>query len=353
MAEMSYSDDIREVAELQLPWEELDNSNILIAGATGLIGSCLVEALMARPNRNYHVYAMGRNQRRLERLFGKYQSDMGFHIIIGDVTKPLSVQQPFRYIIHAASGAAPSDFSNHPVDVMKANFNGVVNLMEYGIQHQMRRFLYVSSGEVYGEGDGRVFTEEYSGYVNCNTPRSCYPSSKRAAETLCASYAAEYGIDVVIARPCHIYGPNFTETDNRVYAQFIRNILKGEDIVMKSSGEQFRSWCYVVDCVSALLFVLLKGSSGRAYNVADSASVLSIGQLAEMLAEIGHCKVIMKVPLEMEKKGYNLVSKSVFSVDKLEELGWKISGSMQEKMTRTVNYLKEKNNDDIRYNSSL
>jgi nucleoside-diphosphate-sugar epimerase len=122
---------------------------------------------------------------------------------------------------------------------------------------------------------------------------------------------------------------------------------------MKSTGEQFRSWCYVVDCVSALLFVLLKGSSGQAYNVADSASVLSIGQLAEMLAEIGHCKVIMKVPSEMEKKGYNLVSKSVFSVDKLEELGWKVSGSMQEKLAKTVNYLKEKNNDDIRYNSSL
>ena len=353
MAEMSYFDDIREVAELQLPWEKLDNCNILIAGATGLIGSCLVDVMMARPNRNYHVCAMGRNQRRMEQLFGKYQSDERFHPIIGDVTKPLSIPLPIHYIVHAASGAAPSEFSSHPVEVMKANINGVINLMEYGIHHQMKRFLYVSSGEIYGEGDGRVFTEDDSGYVNCNMPRSCYPSSKRAAETLCASYVAEYGAEAVIARPCHIYGPNFKETDNRVYAQFIRNILKGEDIVMKSTGEQFRSWCYVVDCVSALLFVLLKGSSGQAYNVADSASVLSIGQLAEMLAEIGHCKVIMKVPSEMEKKGYNLVSKSVFSVDKLEELGWKVSGSMQEKLAKTVNYLKEKNNDDIRYNSSL
>lgn len=339
---MSYSDDIREVAELQLPWDKLDNCNVLIAGATGLIGSCCVDVLMARSKRSYHVYAMGRNVRRMEQLFGKYQSDERFHAIIGDITKPLSIQQPIHYIVHTASGAAPSDFSIHPVEVMKANINGVINLMEYGIRHQMKRLLYVSSGEVYGEGDGRVFTEDYSGYVNCNTSRSCYPSSKRAAETLCASYSAEYGAETVIARPCHIYGPNFTETDNRVYAQFIRNILKGEDIVMKSSGEQFRSWCYVVDCVSALLFVLLKGSLGEAYNIADSTSVLSISQLAEMLAEIGHCKVLMEVPSEMEKKGYNLVSKSVFSVDKLEELGWTVFGSMQEKMTKTVNFLKEK-----------
>ena len=340
---MSYSDDIREVAELQLPWKILDNSNILVAGATGLIGSCLVDVLMARPQRSYSVYAMGRNQRRMQRLFGKYQSDERFHAIIGDVKEHLFIQQPIHYIIHAASGAAPSVFSNHPVEVMKANINGVINLMEYGIQHQMKRFLYVSSGEIYGEGDGRVFTEDYSGYVNCNTPRSCYPSSKRAAETLCASYAAEYGIDVVIARPCHIYGPNFTETDNRVYAQFIRNILKGEDIIMKSTGEQFRSWCYVVDCVSALLFVLLKGSSGQAYNIADPTSVLTIKQLADMLADIGNCKVVMEVPSKKEIIGYNPVSKSVFSVGKLESLGWIVSGSMKEKMAKIVNHLKERN----------
>lgn len=338
---MSYSDDIREVAKLQLPWEKLCNSNVLVAGATGLIGSCLVEVLMARPNRTFSVYAMGRNMKRMEQLFGKFKTEEGFHILIGDVTEPLSIQLPIHYIIHAASGAAPSEFSNHPVEVMKANVNGVINLMEYGIQHQLKRFLYVSSGEVYGEGDGRVFSEDYSGYVNCNTSRSCYPSSKRAAETLCASYAAEYGIDVVIARPCHIYGPNFTETDNRVYAQFIRNILKGEDIVMKSSGEQFRSWCYVVDCVSALLFILLKGVSGEAYNIADSVSVITIRQLAEMLSGIGNCNVVIDAPSVAEKKGYNPVSKSVFSIDKIETLGWEASGSMKEKMIKTIIHRKE------------
>lgn len=340
---MNYHDDISAVALSQFPWEELNNCNILIAGATGLIGSCLVEVLMARPNRSYSVYAMGRNLMRMKLLFDKYKTEEGFHVLIGDVTKPLSIQQPIHYIIHAASGAAPSDFSNHPVEVMKANVNGIMNLMEYGIQHQLKRFLYISSGEVYGEGDGRVFTEDYSGYVDCNTPRSCYPSSKRAAETLCASYAAEYGVDVVIVRPCHIYGPNFTDTDNRVYAQFIRNILKGEDIIMKSTGEQSRSWCYVVDCVSALLFVMLKGGSGEVYNIADPASIYTIRQLAEMLAEIGHCRVVMEVPSEMEKKGYNPVQKSVFSINKLDGLGWKVSGSMKEKMTNTVNYLKENN----------
>ena len=200
----------------------------------------------------------------------------------------------------------------------------------------MKRMLFVSTGEVYGEGDGRDFTEEYSGYVDCIKPRSCYPSSKRAAETLCASYVVEYGADVVIARPCHTYGPHFTEQDNRVYAQFIRNVINNEDIVMKSTGEQFRSWCYVVDCVSALLHILLKGECGQAYNIADSNSNISIRKLAETIAKIGGKKVVIDVPSEAEGKGYNVVTKSVFSTEKLEKLGWHIAGKFDNKILSTI-----------------
>ena len=337
---MTYKEDVIDVTKIDLPWSKLNGCNILITGATGLIGSCLVEVLMERPQRDYDVYAMGRNSQRMDKLFEKYLPEKGFHTILGDVTKPLSIETDFHYIIHAASGAAPIEFSRHPVEVMKANIIGVANMMEYGIKHEMRRFLYVSSGEVYGEGDGRVFSEDYSGYVDCTSPRSCYPSSKRAAETLCASYAAEYGTDVVIARPCHTYGPNFTENDNRVYAQFIRNVLKGEDIVMKSTGEQFRSWCYVVDCVSALLHILLKGENGQAYNIADESSNITIKELAEMVAEIGRRKVVMELPSDVERSGYNVVTKSVFSTEKLSTLGWKINESMKQKMGKTIMYKK-------------
>lgn len=339
---MTYQDDIKSVAELSLPWEKLSGCNILITGATGLIGSCLVEVLMEHPERNYRVYAMGRNSQRMNKLFGRYLSDEDFHIILGDVTEPLTTDQSMHYIIHAASGAAPSDFSQHPVEVMKANLIGITNMMEYGINHGIHRFLYVSSGEVYGEGDGREFTEDYSGYVDCTSPRSCYPSSKRAAETLCVSYAAEYGVDVVIARPCHTYGPNFTENDNRVYAQFIRNVLHGEDIVMKSTGSQFRSWCYVVDCVSALLYILLKGENRQAYNIADQSSNISIKDLAELVACIGGRNVIMDNPNEEEQKGYNVVKKSVFDTAKLEALGWKVmNGQMKNKLENVINLIKE------------
>lgn len=321
---MTYQDDILHVAQLSLPWEKLSGCNILITGATGLIGSCLVEVLMERKQNNYQVYASGRNKERAIERFQKYVGNPAFHFIQHDVTEVLQCNVNFQYIIHAASNASPNFFASKPVEVIKANINGVSNLMDYGLNHGLKRFLFVSSGEVYGEGDGRVFTEDYSGYVDCTSPRSCYPASKRAAESLCVSYAQEYGIEVVIARPSHTYGPHFTESDNRVYAQFIRNVLRDEDIIMKSTGEQFRSWCYVVDCVSGLLHILLKGENGQAYNIADDSSNITIRELAEMIAEIGGKKVVMDIPSNVEKAGYNVVAKSLFDTKKIEKLGWEI-----------------------------
>lgn len=333
---MSYTQDIENVANLKLPWEKLRGCNILITGATGLIGACLVEVLMSHPNKNFQVYASGRNGERARKIFAKYANDSCFHYIFCDVTKPLHLDIKFHYIIHAASNASPNFFAKQPVEVMKSNIFGVCNLLEYGRTHALKRFLYVSTGEIYGEGDGRVFTEDYSGYVDCTKPRSCYPSSKRASETLCVAYAEEYGLNVCIARPSHVYGPNFTDSDNRVYAQFIRNVLNKEDIVMKSNGSQFRSWCYVVDCVSALLYILLKGENGEAYNIADANSNISIRQLAEMIAGVAKRKVVLDLPSQTEKAGFNVVTKSVFDTSKLCSLGWTIEGIMQDKIERTI-----------------
>ena len=332
----AYQKDILHIFKADLPWDKLSGCNILVTGATGLIGGCLVESLMMNPNRDYHVYASGRNEERARKRFAEFAEDKAFHFIQHDVMLPLQSDVDFDYIIHAASNASPNFFAQKPVEVIKSNIDGVANLMEYGLTHGMKRFLYVSSGEVYGEGDGRVFTEDYSGYVDCTKPRSCYPTSKRAAETLCVSYAAEYGADVVIARPCHVYGPHFTEQDNRVYAQFIRNVLRGEDIVMKSTGEQFRSWCYVVDCASALLHILLKGGSGEAYNIADANSNISIRELAETIAKIGGKKVVIDVPNADEQKGFNIVTKSIFATDKLELLGWRAQSNMLDGLNHTI-----------------
>lgn len=333
----AYLEHVGIAAHADLPWEQLDNCNILVTGATGLIGSCLVEVLLSHKDANYQVYASGRNEESWRKLFSRFDNDTRLHFLRHDLLAPLSSDIDFHYIIHAASDASPNYFVSNPVEVMKANILGVEHLAEYGIRHHLKRMLYVSSGEVYGEGDGRVFTEEYSGYVDCTKPRSCYPSSKRAAETLCVAYGAEYGIDTVIARPSHTYGPHFRPSDNRVYAQFINNVIDGNDIVMKSNGLQYRSWCYVVDCVSALLHILLQGEKGQAYNIADETSNITIRQLGKMTATLGGCRLVMEVPDQQEKAGYNVVTKSTFSTSKLRDLGWRIlPWCMEQKMQATI-----------------
>ena len=325
------------MAEMKdLPWEKLSGCNILVTGATGLIGSCLVDMLMTNPNKDYQVYALGRNKKRAQDRFLQFKDDLSFHFLIGDVTQPLTCEEPFHFIIHAASNGSPNFFANNPVEVMKSNLYGVSNLIEYGLVHEMKRFLYVSTGEVYGVNDANLLDESSYGFVDILNTRSCYPSSKRAAETLAMCYAGEYGADVVVARPCHTYGPHFTESDNRVFAQFIRNVINGDDIVMKSAGTQYRSWCYVEDCVSALLYILLKGKRGEAYNIADKSSVVSIRELAEMIAHIAGRKVLMQVPSDIEKKGFTPIKRAVFDTAKLEALGWMVNGTMEEKLRVTI-----------------
>ena len=327
-----YQQDLRRAATLQ---PITLRGNILITGATGLIGGCLTDWLMQYSD--CEVYALGRNSQRARQRFKDYWEQPRFHFVEHDICKPLNTATDFHYIIHAASNASPNFFKQQPVEVMRANLEGLCHLVDYGWHHQMQRMVYVSSGEVYGEGDGHTFSEQDSGYIDILSPRACYPSSKRAAETLCAAYNQEYDTDIVIARPCHTYGPYFTESDQRVYAQFIRNVLQGEDIVMKSEGLQYRSWIYVVDCAAAILLLLEKGTRGEAYNVANSESNITIRQLAETTAAMAGRRVIMDITAEGNTTP---ITKAVFATEKLEQLGWRPLFSIDEGLRHTIDTMR-------------
>lgn len=318
----------------------LSNKNILITGACGLIGSAVVE-LILHSYPNCQVFALTRNFQQAERRFKNNINNNRLHFVVGDVNTPLNGNETYHFIINAASNANPKAFSVDPVGTFWTNINGTKNLLDYGMKHGLERFLYVSSGEVYGEG-GKVWTEADSGYVNSMTIRSCYPTSKRAAETLCVAYAQQYGIDMVVARPCHTYGPFYTEQDSRAYAQFVRNAIAGQDIVMKSLGEQCRSWLYVEDCATAIITILLKGINGEAYNVADEHSCVTIRELAETIADMAGVKVIFDVPSEVEKKGFTPIRTALFDTSKVRTLGWLPQYTLKEAIRKTIEQQKNK-----------
>jgi nucleoside-diphosphate-sugar epimerase len=258
------------------------------------------------------------------------------------VLKPISFDIPADYIIHAGGNAHPSAFNSDPVGTIIGNVNGTYNLLEYGRKHNTKRFCYISSGEVYGQGDLELdsFEETYSGYVDSTSPRSCYPNSKRTTETLCASYSKQYGLETVIVRPCHTYGAGFTKTDSRANAQFFRNVLQGEDIVMKSAGQQMRSYCYIADCASIIFTALLNGHSGEAYNSANSQSRTTIAGLAEEIAEAAGRKVIFENPSVLDIANQTPIAKQVLSSEKIEALGWNGHYTIKEGVAHTLAILR-------------
>ena len=307
----------------------LSGKSLLITGATGMIGSCLVDMLICYNRINKEnkcrIYAMNRNSLAAKKRFEYCNEEDCVYFIEGDVSEDLpELPEKTDFIIHAASNADPVRMALYPVNTLLANVNGTKNLIEYGMAHGMERFLYVSSGEMYGQPDEQLsdFTEDYCGPINHAVPRACYPAGKRAAEVLCQSYISQYGIDAVIVRPCHIFGPTMKLTDSRALAEFFRNAVNGERIQLKSAGLLERSHCYSIDAVNAMLYVLLRGKSGEAYNIADRNNQMRIRDFAQILSEIAGTELCFVSPNDVEAKGYSASSRMVLSEDKLQALGW-------------------------------
>jgi nucleoside-diphosphate-sugar epimerase len=225
---------------------------------------------------------------------------------------------------------------------MLGNLQGAHTLLEQLRMAGRGRLLFVSTGEIYGENpaitDG--FSESDFGRVDSMNPRACYPESKRAAETLCASYTRQYGVDAVVARLSYVFGPTLSDRNTRADAQFLRKALAGEDIVLKSAGAQVRSYCYVTDAVCALITLLLAGENGQAYNVASNDSVHSIREYAETLADLAGVGLTFDLPPEAERQGYSAVTRAVQNPAKLEMLGWRAKNTLVQGLSRTLEILK-------------
>ncbi len=336
----TYQGDIETALDSVIDIEKLKGSAVLITGASGLIGSFIVDMLLCfnkKENAGIKIYAAGRNIKRLAERFEAVKTQQ-LNFIEHDVNNKPDFDFKVDYIIHAASPAYPAAFVTDPVGTILSNVLGAQYLLEYAKNTGVKRFLFVSSGEVYGQcQEGiKAFEESYSGYVDPVQPRSCYPSSKRAAETLCVSYTQQYELDTVIVRPCHTYGPNVTSSDNRASVQFINNAVRGEDIVMKSAGLQLRSYCYVADCASAILSVLLCGETAQAYNVANPDARVTIAKFAKTAAEIAGTKVVFSQPDEEQKSQQTPISYAVLDTQKLCSLGWRGNYSVEKGIQNTI-----------------
>ena len=342
-----YNEDLSYVAELGLPWEKLKGKSILISGATGLVGSFLVDVLMKKNEAglNCTVYALSRNEQKALARFSKWKDSPFLRFIPYDINKPFVRDDLGKvdYVLHMASNTHPMQYSTDPIGTITTNVIGVMNMLDFAVEHQAERFAFTSSNEIYGEnrGDVELFKEDYCGYINSNTMRAGYPESKRCGEALCQAYKAQKGLDVVIPRPTRSYGPTMLMSDTKAISQFIRKGIAAEDIVLKSAGTQYYSYTYVADAVSGLLYVLLNGENGEAYNIADERSDIMLKDLAATIAGIAGKEVVFEIPDAVEAAGYSTATKARLDGSKLKSLGWNAKYDIRSGMERTISILKD------------
>ena len=320
--------------------ETLFNKTILITGSTGMVCSPIVD-IIAYLNKTkdacIKLILLGRSKEKIKNRFLSVMSSNDYQFYEFDATKYTDYSFEVDYIIHGASNADPSLFSKEPVETFLCNIFGLYSMLELAKKNDKSRLLFVSSSEVYGNRQAnniKPYREDEFGYVDILNPRASYPSSKRAAETLCSSYSYEYGVDSVIVRLGHIYGPSITNSDSRASSEFSRNAKNKQNIIMKSPGTQLRSYCYSLDCASAILAVLVNGLTCNSYNVSNSNSIVSIRELAEKLASIGNVNLVF-----VEVKSYNLMDNSALNSEKIEALGWKANFNLHEGIIRTLKYM--------------
>ena len=325
--------------------KKLFKSKIFITGVTGMLCSSVADLLLWM-NREHgagiHLIFAGRSQEKMRNRFAPFEEQKDFEFFPYEATKAQIEDFSADYIIHGAGNGDPKNIAKHPVEIMTANFIGLHTLLKMAQRKDVKRVLYISSSEVYGRKEGNEpYREDDYGFLDILNPRACYPNSKRAAETLCVAYGAEYDVDTVIVRPGHIYGPTIKPDDSRASAQFINEATQGKDILMKSEGTQLRSYCYTLDCASAVLTALLHGERGEAYNISNHDSIVSIRDIAEAVAREAGVKVTFECATDQEKRSYNLMDNSSLDATKLEQLGWRAEFGLSAGIRRSVQVLKE------------
>ena len=250
--------------------------------------------------------------------------------------------------VMAASMTASSDFINRPVETTETVLYGTNNILKLARDKKVKQVVYLSTMEVYGVDDwqNEKVTEEQLGYIDILKPRSSYPESKRLAENLCVSYWSEYGVPVKIARLAQTFGPGVTKDDNRVFAQFAKSVINKNNIVLHTTGKSVRNYCYIRDCILAILTLLTKGENGQAYTVANEESCVSIKEMAEMVAKDianGDIKVIIDIPKDIESYGYAPEENLKLSSKKIESLGWKAKIGLEESYRRMIESMRVQN----------
>lgn len=343
--------DIQELIKQKKYFKPFIGSSVLVTGATGLLGSLLIKSLSRyahENNKNIKIYACCRNKKKFYSVFEGYS---GIVPVFSDICSADIQKYDIDYVVHAASNTDSKSFVEKPVDTIVTTINGTNRLLAQCAIKPLKGFVYLSSLEIYGTFPGydgiKNVTETDYGYIDSVAVRSSYSESKRLAENLCRAYQSQYGIPIKIVRLCQTFGAGVAYNDNRVFAQFARSVIEGQDIVLRTKGETIRNYCYTTDAIAGILTILAHGVPGEAYNVANGDTAISIADMANLFCALypdSGTKVIFDIAKDVEKLGYNPVVKLQLDSSKVKKLGWTAQIGLKEMIYRLIESLKNERN---------
>lgn len=335
--------DLAAIAALPLPWGDLHGKGVMITGASGFLGSYLVEFLaylneVKRDLPPITILALARNKEKLAARLGHLLDKPFLKPVIHDVATPLTEGMPVDFIVHAASLASPRNYLSAPMDTIRANVLGTMALLEVTRENHAK-LLLMSSGAVYGQSTGKdEISETDFGPLDPLDPRSCYAESKRMAETTCLAYWREFKTSALIARVSHTYGPGIDLHDGRIFSDAIVSVLRGEDIQLHGDGLESRPFCYVSDMTAGLLLLLLRGQAGEAYNV-GATEELTMHTLAKLIIRLsGHPGLKVRCNTNPGVHGQAARSSGHFDTTKIRALGWSCDVPPEQGFGRTLEY---------------
>lgn len=332
-----YQEDILNVISTE-GIDALRGKKILITGATGMVGVMLIDSLMKLGD--VKVIAVGRNREKATERLGEYFDNSNFLFMEHDVCMPFPDGISADYIIPMASNTHPLAYSQFPIETMMINLKGAEHALNLA-ERTGATVVYTSTNEIYGNAvNNTAFDEDSNGKLNLNNARSCYNESKRSAEAMCQSYMAERGVKVKIARLCRVFGPTMLMSDSKASSQFIKKAVEGDDIVLKSEGNQYFSYTYVADAVRGLLTVLLSGEYGIPYNVSSPKTDVHLRDFARMCAEYNNKSVVFDIPSQTEAKGYSVATQAILSNERIKNIGFIGKYEMKDAIRRTIEILR-------------
>lgn len=335
-------------ADSPLPWDCFAGKRILITGANGLVGSCIVRALLTRRQKygdDISIIAQVREKDKANSLLHETECDLD--IFVSDLYEAIQISGPIDHIIHTASPSHPAVFVSDPVGVLESHSAMIGNLCKLAVDKHAK-LTYVSSIEAYGdvEGTPMPINEEVHGGFDTDGSRACYPIGKIYCETACETYHAQFDMDYTIARLCYLFGAGISETDSKASSAFLRAAARGKDIVMQGGGLQTRSFLYVSDAAEALLTLAAKGGPRR-YNVASMDNIISIKGLADMIACVSGKIKISAAPDNMHNgQMHSKPVDMILDPGRINALGWYARVNLKNGIKRAINYISEQNENN-------